>query len=124
MATKSKKIVAPVVESVEVETPVAVVLEEATVQIEENTAVVAAVEHHVSKAELGRTIFNEELAKGTLVRKDVIKRLVSEAGLTAKGAATYYQNMKNKAGLVVHKTVETVEVVTTVATDVPEEVTA
>jgi hypothetical protein len=121
MARKTNKAV--VVESVEVVTPVvevAEVLEEATVQIEENTAVVAAVEHKVSKAEVGRTIFNEAVAAGPLVRKDVIARLVAEAGLTAKGAATYYQNMKNKAGLVVHKAKEEVAVEDVVI----EEVTA
>ena len=53
----------------------------------------------VSKASLGRIIFEEELKNG-LVRKNVIKRLMLEAGLTNNGAATYFQNMKKKAGLV------------------------
>ena len=70
-------------------------------QLTTNTEVMAAAEVHVVKADLGRTIFAEELAKGPLVRKDVIARLVGEAGLTKAGAATYYQNMKKKAGLVV-----------------------
>ena len=73
--------------------------------IESNDQVAAAVAVVVeSKASIGRRIFAKELAKeGGLVRKDVIARLVAEAGLTPKGAATYYQNNKNKAGLVNHK---------------------
>lgn len=59
----------------------------------------------VTKADKGRTVFNSFLADGKLTadRKVVIAKLVSDAGLTAKGAATYYQNMKKKAGLVVAK---------------------
>ena len=71
-------------------------------QLTENTNVAATVEHKVTKADIGRTIFAEELAKGS-ARKDIIARLVAEAGLTKNGAATYLQNMKNKAGLVNHK---------------------
>lgn len=36
-------------------------------------------------------------------RKDIINRLMTECGLTQNGAATYLQNMKTKAGLVVKK---------------------
>ncbi len=97
-----------VVETVAVVADVAEVLAETNVQVAENTEVQTEVVAKVVKAEVGRTIFAEELAKGTLVRKNVINRLVSEAGLTAKGAATYFQNMKNKAGLVVHKVKEEV----------------
>ncbi len=82
---------------------VAEVLEQVTEQVEENTTVVATVETKLTKADIGRTIFNEELEKG-LVRKTVINRLINEALLTKNGAATYFQNMKNKAGLVNHKT--------------------
>lgn len=58
-----------------------------------------------TKADKGRTVFNGFLVDGKLTaeRKVVIKALQSEAGLTEKGAATYYQNMKKKAGLVVAK---------------------
>lgn len=53
----------------------------------------------ITKAEAGRIIFEEELKNG-LVRKVVINRLKNEAKLTKSGAATYFQNMKKKAGLV------------------------
>lgn len=72
------------------------VLQEATGQIKENEKVL------LTKADIGRTIFNEELENG-LVRKTVINRLINEALLTKNGASTYFQNMKNKAGLVNHK---------------------
>lgn len=84
------------------ENQVAEVLAAAQTQLVETVEVVAK----VTKADTGRTIFNEELATGTLVRKNVIDRLMKEAGLTKAGAATYFQNMKNKAGLVVHKAKE------------------
>lgn len=80
---------------------VAEVLEQVSEQVEENTTVVATVETKLSKADIGRTIFNEELENG-LVRKTVINRLIKEALLTKNGAATYFQNMKKKAGLVHH----------------------
>ena len=54
----------------------------------------------ISKAAMGREIFDAELATGQLIRKNVINRLMKEAGLTKAGAATYFQNMKKKAGLV------------------------
>ena len=81
---------------------VAEVLAQAGEQIQKTETVVAQVEHKVTKADIGRKIFEEELAKGS-ARKDIIARLVGEAGLTKNGAATYLQNMRNKAGLVVHK---------------------
>jgi hypothetical protein len=103
MARKTNKAVV-----VEVVANVAEVLAETNVQVAENTEVQTEVVAKVTKADIGRTIFNESLATGNLVRKDVIARLVAEAGLTKAGAATYFQNMKNKAGLVVHKTKEEV----------------
>lgn len=56
----------------------------------------------ITKASLARGIFEEELKNG-LVRKDTINRLMGEANLTKAGAATYFQNMKKKAGLVVSR---------------------
>lgn len=41
--------------------------------------------------------------KSVPARKDIINRLIAECGLTQNGAATYLQNMKTKAGLVVKK---------------------
>ena len=43
-----------------------------------------------SKAQLARAIFVANYGK--LARKDVIKAFIAQAGLTDKGAATYYQN--------------------------------
>lgn len=59
----------------------------------------------VSKADKARKVFNEAYADPTKVpaRKDIIAKMVTEAGLTPKGAATYLQNFKSKAGLVVKK---------------------
>lgn len=59
----------------------------------------------LTKADKGRTVFNSYLKDGqlTAARKEVIMALRTQAGLTEKGAATYYQNMKKKAGLVVAK---------------------
>jgi hypothetical protein len=68
-------------------------LQDATGQIKENEKVL------LTKADIGRTIFEEELQNG-LVRKTVINRLMTEALLTKNGASTYFQNMKKKAGLV------------------------
>lgn len=66
-----------------------------------------AVVSDVKKADIGRAIWAEEIAKGGVpVRGHTIKRLMIEAGLTKNGAATYYQNMKKKAGLVNSKVVE------------------
>jgi hypothetical protein len=52
-----------------------------------------------SKQSKGRALFQELNSKGTR-RCDVIRALVKEVGLTANGAATYYQNFKKEAGLV------------------------
>lgn len=71
-------------------------------QLAVNETVVATVEHKVTKADLARAIYAEETGKGT-TRKDVIARMIVEAGLTKAGAGTYYQNFRNKAGLVIHK---------------------
>ena len=54
------------------------------------------------KADKARAIFKECYAMPQVPqRKDIINRFVVEAGLTKAGAATYLQNMKKKAGLVV-----------------------
>ena len=68
-------------------------VDQAIQQVEQVTPVV------ITKASVARTIFKEEMAKQS-VRKDIIARLINEAGLTKNGAATYLQNMKKKAGLV------------------------
>lgn len=63
-------------------------------------AVVAAGTTAPSKADLARVIFNREyprVLKGETRRCDVIKLFVSQAGLTDKGAGTYYQNFVTKA---------------------------
>jgi hypothetical protein len=78
-------------------------------QINNNATVQALVVVQVeSKAAKGRVIWDREVAAngGTavgLVRKTIIDLLVTEAGLTKAGAATYYQKMKDKAGLVNHR---------------------
>ena len=60
-----------------------------------------------SKADKARQIFNESYANPAAIpqRKDIIARMVNEAGLTKAGAATYLQNFKSKAGLVQKKEV-------------------
>lgn len=74
-----------------------------------NTAQAAAVvTTTVSKSKLAQAIFDAELAKQTetgvaMVRKDVIKRFIDEAGLSKAGANTYYQNIREKRGLVTKK---------------------
>lgn len=65
----------------------------------------------VNKVSIALDIFNEELAKGELVRKNVLARFIEEAGLSKAGSNTYYQNFRTKAGLVHHKEEEVVEVV-------------
>jgi hypothetical protein len=57
-----------------------------------------------SKQSRGRALFQKMHTGATPVRGDVIKALQTEIGLTKAGAATYYQNFKAEAGLVVHKT--------------------
>lgn len=59
--------------------------------------------NHNTKADLGRTIWNEEVVSMNgqcPIRATTIKRLMTEANLTKAGASTYYQNMKKKAGFV------------------------
>jgi hypothetical protein len=57
-----------------------------------------------TKADKARTIFKEAYGTSPVPqRKDIIHRMVNEAGLTKAGAATYLQNMKTKAGLVVSR---------------------
>lgn len=74
-----------------------------------NTAQAAAVvATTVSKSKLAQAIFADELAKQTatgtaMVRKDVLARFMNEAGLSKAGANTYYQNIREKAGLVTKK---------------------
>ena len=60
---------------------------------------------NVSKAQLARDIYDDmaasAIANGSaLVRKDVINEMISRAGLTKKGAQTYYQTIRAKKGLV------------------------
>lgn len=58
----------------------------------------------VSKASIAKTIFEQELKNPAgLVRKTCIIRFMAEAGLTKPGANTYYQNLRDKFGLAVHK---------------------
>ena len=52
-------------------------------------------EKELSKAEIARKIFDEEVLKGPLVRSVVIKRFIEEAGCTTAGAGTYYANCVN-----------------------------
>lgn len=70
--------------------------------IETTDAVLAATAEvkAISKAELARTIYTEEEAKGPLVRKDVIARFVAEAGCSKAQAQTYYQTIRKAKGLV------------------------
>jgi hypothetical protein len=57
-----------------------------------------------TKADKARVIFAECYGMEKVpARGDMIKRAVAEAGLTAKGAATYLQNYKAKNGLVAKK---------------------
>ena len=60
----------------------------------------------VSKMTLAKAIFKSEFdVKGAtgLVRKDILKRFIAEAGCTIAGANTYYNTIRDKAGLVNHK---------------------
>lgn len=67
-----------------------------------NTEAVATVvvESKPTKASLARPIFVEMYGQPGVARKDIIARLIKDAGLTKAGAATYYQNFvaKRKAG--------------------------
>lgn len=59
-----------------------------------------------SKASIANAIFKESYAQPTVpARKDIIARAVKESGLTAKGAATYLQNYREKHGMVAKKVV-------------------
>ena len=68
------------------------------------TITTAAAETKATKA---RAIFNDcyKDAANVPQRKDIINRMIAEAGLTKAGAATYLQNFKSKAGLVAKKEV-------------------
>ncbi len=71
-------------------------------QVVENKQTVVLTET-TTKASLGRSIWNDEVSKQNgqaPIRATTIKRLMLEAGLTQAGAATYFQNMKKKAGFV------------------------
>ena len=60
----------------------------------------------LSKAGMCRAIFDAELAeKGVagLVRKDIINRFKAEVHISPACANTYYQNIRDKKGLVNHK---------------------
>lgn len=53
-------------------------------------------EAKVTKADLARAVF-KRLSRGkTLDRQKILAALVEEAGLTEKGAATYYQTLKRQ----------------------------
>ena len=66
--------------------------------------IVAAPAAAPTKADKARAIFNAAYALPVVpARKDIIASMIADAGLTKAGAATYLQNFKNKAGLVVKK---------------------
>ncbi len=50
-----------------------------------------------TKAELARAVFDN---RGDKSRKVIISELITTAGLSKNGAATYLQNLKRKAGLI------------------------
>lgn len=57
-----------------------------------------------TKADKARVIFAESYAQDTVPqRKDIIARVINEAGLTKAGASTYLQNYKSKQGLTMSK---------------------
>lgn len=61
----------------------------------------------ITKADKARAVFANCYPDGkttTLQRKDIIAKLIGEAGLTKAGAGTYLQNMKDKAGITVKRT--------------------
>ena len=93
-----------VVESI-IEVPVMNFVDNLIKQIDEATQINNVVINQnvlITKAHLGRIIFEEELLNG-LSRSKTINRLMVEANLTKAGASTYFQNMKKKAGLVVSR---------------------
>ena len=77
-----------------------------------NKAVIAAVAPVaavavITKADKARAVFADCYKDGkttNVQRKDIIARLIGEAGLTKAGAGTYLQNMKDKAGITVKRT--------------------
>ena len=81
----------------------------------------------VTKAEKARAIFAEMNGQPGVARKDVIARIQTECDLSKPAAATYYQNAKEKAGLVHHRTTEVApagEQTTAPAADAAETATA
>jgi len=50
-----------------------------------------------TKAELARNIFDH---RGDKSRKTIVHELITVAGLSKNGAATYLQNLKRKAGMI------------------------
>lgn len=60
-----------------------------------------------SKAAIARTIFDSMRESP---RKEVLQQFMTQAGLTEKGAQTYYQNFRRDAGMVSPR-VEHVQVV-------------
>lgn len=71
-------------------------------------AAIAVTATGTSKSKMAQAIFAEALAEQTktgvaMVRKNVIARFMTEAGLSKHGANTYYQNIRDKHGLVVKK---------------------
>ncbi len=67
-----------------------------------------AVENKESKSKIAQAIFADALDKQTatgvpMVRKDIITLFIAVAGLSKPGANTYYQNIREKNGLVTKK---------------------
>ena len=80
------------------------VVEGAIAVVDAALAIVVAVKE-ISKAELSRAIFTEELAKQVetgveMVRQTVLNRFIAEAGCTKAGANTYFHNCRKANGLV------------------------
>lgn len=62
----------------------------------------------ITKADKARVVFAEAYPDGkttTMQRKDIIAKLIVDAGLTKAGAGTYLQNFKSKAGIAVKREV-------------------
>ncbi len=79
----------------------------AALEVVEKAKVV--VEAKIIKSKIAEVIFVEAVNAGPLVRKEVVAKFmkaISEggAGLSIKGANTYFHNLKAKYGLVVAKT--------------------
>ena len=75
-------------------------------EVEDNTRSQRGLDILASKADDARIIFQDMYGKEGVGRKDIIDRLMSEAGLTKAGASTYYQNIKKEteAGLIQART--------------------